>query len=674
VSIGIEMNPIVMLELIRESLVAVVDEMRANVIHSSYSSIIYEGHDFSCALLSADGRLVAQSLADHPIHSLAIPFSAREVAKSFASDINPGDVFLHNDPYTGGTHLNDVLMLWPVFFEGKHVLFAAVRCHWGDVGGMTAGSLSGQVTEILQEGIRILPTRVLSEGAENKAFLDLIFSNMRLPTERRGDFNTMLGACHRADIHLNRLFRRFGYDILLASIAEMFDRAERVMRKGIGACPPGVYSSEGYLESNGWTLDPLVARLTLTVASDSVTADFTGSSPQTPGTTNSGPAIPLTAVVSIVKSFLDPATAINHGSIAPINVIAPLGTFLNARPPAPCGGMAEVKYLLDSVVAAAFGRILPDKMIADQKGTGNHTYIAGRGNTDFLLYEWPAGGTGAVADADGNNVLRGFTEGDFSSIHPVEVLERNYPLRVERSELRVGSCGDGRQRGGLGLLRDVRVLSDEASLSVLSERNVLPPAGVAGGHHSAPNRFSVLREGAVISPSRIPGKISGFPLRQHDVVRIESAGGGGYGDPLDRDAMLVRQDVLSGYLTALQASCRYGVVLDGAQLIDEAMTARSRQDIRSRRTHVRIAAADAELDGGPRRLFRIPAGLADVLALSEGAVVEICAPRAPSLRGWVTLSEPLPVFAIVVGPSAIDILGVKSGDCVELRSIRIEQR
>ena len=196
------MSPLIQLELIRESLVAVVNEMRANIIHSSYAAIIYEGHDFSCALMSADGRQVAQGLADHPIHIFAVPYSTREVVKVFKDDIHEGDLFLHNDPYTGGTHLNDVLLLHPIFHDGKLALFEAMRCHWNDVGGMTPGSLSGRVKEIYQEGIRITPTRICEKGVMNQAFLDAMFNNMRGPEERIGDFNAMLGTGPVSYTHL----------------------------------------------------------------------------------------------------------------------------------------------------------------------------------------------------------------------------------------------------------------------------------------------------------------------------------------------------------------------------------------------------------------------------------------------------------------------------------------
>ena len=343
------------LELVRESLVAVVKEMRANIIHSSYSSIIYEGHDFSCALVSADGRLLAQSLDDNPLHIFAVPHSAREIVRVFSGDIHEGDVFLHNDPYTGGTHLNDVLMLYPVFSGGKLVLFAAARCHWGDVGGSTPGSLSGRVTEILQEGIRIVPTRICEKGKLIEPFLELLFQNMRNPAERRGDFKTMLGTSRKAEQHVQRLLTRFGVEKLLSSIDELMRRSEQVMRERIRACPDGVYYAEGYIESNGNDHEPIVARLKLTIDGDRMIADFTGTAPQTRGPTNVGPSMAPNAVCTIAKAFLDPKTSINHGSFEPIEVIAPVGSFINARWPAPCGGMVEVKALLDSLMVAALG-------------------------------------------------------------------------------------------------------------------------------------------------------------------------------------------------------------------------------------------------------------------------------------------------------------------------------
>jgi N-methylhydantoinase B len=666
------MNELVQLELIRESLIAVVNEMRANIIHSSYAPIIYEGHDFSCALMTGDGRQVAQGLADHPIHILAVPYSTRQVVEAFAGDINEGDLFLHNDPYTGGTHLNDVLLLHPVFFEGEVAMFAATRCHWNDVGGMTPGSLSGRVNEIYQEGIRITPTKLADRGRLNQAFVDLMFNNMRGRAERLGDFNAMLGTGRKAAEHIERLFGRFGGRVLLDGVEELMKRSERILRARIAECPDGDYFAEGYIESDGTNPDPLVVRLKLTISGSDITADFTGTSAQTNGPTNCGPAMALNAVGTIVKAFLDPKTPINHGSFVPIEVIAPERSFINARETAPCGGMAEVKFLIDSVVAAAMGKAVPHMVVGDLKGGANHIHIAGpdpRGGGTFIHYEWPAAGTGASAGTDGSNAVRSYNEGDFNSIQGVETVEGAFPLRVERCEVREGCCGDGAFRGGFGLRREIRVLGETAMLSVLSDKNVIPPYGVDGGANGAANRFTVIRDGERIEPSNQPGKVSGFPLLKGDVVCEETSGGGGHGDPLSRDPVRVLADVKELYITREQANARYGVVVTEDGHIDDAATSARRDELRVKRVMVTLAAANEEMFDGPRREFVLPAGVAARLDVEPGGLVEINSGRGAPLRAWARVGGSGGA-ELLIGPSAFAIAGVAIGDTVELRAVR----
>jgi len=670
------MREIGRLELIRESLVAVVNEMRANVIRSSYSSIIYEGHDFSCALVTADGRLVAQGDADNPIHIFAVPYSTAEVVKAFAGDIHPGDIFLHNDPYTGGTHLNDVLMLYPVFHEGRLALFTATRCHWGDVGGMTPGSLSGRVTEIYQEGMRIVPTRICERGRMNDAYIQLLLDNMRIREERRGDFNTMLGASRKAAEHIGRLFKRFGGSAFLDAIEDLVARSERLMRARIAEIPDGVYQAEGYLDSNGHTPEPLAGRLKLTVTGDRLIADFTGSSPQTNGPTNVGPAMALNAVASVVKSYLDPQTPVNHGSFNPIEVINPPGTFLNATLPAPCGGMVECRAIMVALMVSALGQALPQRLIGDLKGGANHVYLSGprtsAGNKAgiFLLYEYPAGGTGATMNADGNHVVRAFPEGDFNVVQAAEIVEMQCPLRVEHYGLREGSCGDGEFRGGCGMRRDIRVLSDGASLSVLADHAIIPPFGVAGGLSGAVNRFVVLRDGEVVEPSPIAGKVGGFKLMKDDIVRIESSGGGGYGDPLKRDPERIERDVHLGYLSVADAKQRYAVVLRADGKVDEAATVDERERARSARLDLRVAAVDLDAFDGSRRRIEVSPSVARRLGLGEGDLMELATPTCGSaLRGWAHVGE-TEGTALMLGPSGRAVLGVKAGDMIEVRAVR----
>ena len=662
------MKDLVQLELIRESLIAVVNEMRANIIHSSYAPIIYEGHDFSCALMSADGRQVAQGLADHPIHIFAVPYSTQQVIANFKDDINEGDLFLHNDPYTGGTHLNDVLMLQPIFFGSKLGMFAAMRCHWNDVGGMTPGSLSGRVNEVIQEGIRIEPTKICDRGVVNEPFMNLLFNNMRARSERLGDYNAMVGTGRKAEEHLQRLFKRFG-DGLLGGVEELIARSERQLRAKISERPDGDYFAEGYIESDGTNPDPLVVKLKLTVKGDEIIADFAGTSPQTNGPTNCGPAMALNAVGTIVKSFLDPKTPINQGSFNPITVISEPGTFINARNDAPCGGMAECKFLVDSVVASAMGKVAPEMTVGDLKGGANHIIISGsdmRGS-NYIHYEWPAGGTGASDGTDGSNAVRSYNEGDFNSIQSVEMVEAQFPLRIERCEIRESACGDGEFRGGFGLRRDVKILGQTGALSVLSEKNVIPPYGVEGGSNGAANSFTVIREGEVTQPSPVPGKVSGFPLKMGDVVREETAGGGGYGDPIKRNPQLVRADVAEEYLTVAEAAQRYGVVLDG-DIVNVAATEAKRAELSQIKISVGVELSNEEMTDGPRRQLIVPKSLATTLKIEDGDLIEVVTGRGSPLRAWARLGAG--GDNLVVSASSMDILGVTPGDQVGVRTAR----
>jgi N-methylhydantoinase B len=662
------MKDLVQLELIRESLIAVVNEMRANIIHSSYAPIIYEGHDFSCALMSADGRQVAQGLADHPIHIFAVPYSTQQVVAKFQGDINEGDLFLHNDPYTGGTHLNDVLMLHPVFFDGVLSMFAAMRCHWNDVGGMTPGSLSGRVNEIIQEGIRIEPTKICDRGTMNEPFMNLLFNNMRARSERLGDFNAMIGTGRKAEEHMQRLYKRFGAG-LLGGVEELIVRSERLLRARIAERPDGDYYAEGYIESDGANPDPLVVKLKLTVAGDEIVADFAGTSAQTNGPTNCGPAMALNAVGTIVKSFLDPKTPINQGSFNPITVISEEGSFINARNDAPCGGMAECKFLIDSVVASAMGKVAPEMTVGDLKGGANHVIISGsdpRGS-NYIHYEWPAGGTGASDGTDGSNAVRSYNEGDFNSIQSVEMVEGQFPLRIERCEIRDGMCGDGEFRGGFGLRRDVRILGERGALSVLSEKNVIPPYGVEGGSNGAANNFTVIRDGEVTPPSDVPGKVSGFVLRTGDIVREETAGGGGYGDRLKREPEKVLADVLDGYLTESEAEHRYGVIVESG-IVGSVATAAKRSELAKMKISVLLELANEELTDGPRRQFIVPEGLASKLGIGAGDLIELVTGRGSPLRAWARFGGS--GETVVVSPSSLDILDVTPGDRVQIRAAR----
>jgi N-methylhydantoinase B len=659
------------LEVIREAFVSTVREMRVTLVRTAYSSVLYEGEDFSCVLMDGHAQIVSMSKGqDHPLHIVPIAWSMRAVREKFEGDIHPGDVFLHNDPYTGGTHLNDVAMIYPLFAPDggtdELFVFPVVRAHWGDVGGMSAGSLSGSATEIFQEGVRIPPIRVVERGRPNQAALDLIFANMRGPRERQGDFGAMLGTCRKAAERVEALAARYGVPTIRAAVAELMDRAETRMRNAIRALRPGEYVYEAHLESGRERLEPLSVRARVTVADDSIGVDLTGTSPQTAGPTNVGPAMAPTGVFTIVKAFLDPGADVNWGAFRPLSVVTPRGTIVNADPPAPCGGMVEVKYCVESAVMGALARALDGKVAGDLKGGGNHCYVGGphpRTGETFIFYEYPAGGTGGFDGGDGSNAVRTWTESDMTTVQPIEAVEQLYPVRVERLALREDSGGPGRWRGGLGLTREVRILSAGAHLSVLAEKAVLPPFGVCGGAAGEPNRFRVRRGGAIVEPSPLPGKVGSFPLRADDVVLIETSGGGGFGDALERDIERVKADVAEGYVSAAAAEARYGVVASDSGL-DGRATRIQRAALRGQRIRTRLGAA-GDLERAAGRAIRLDPETATRLGVRPGAVVEIVNPSGAPLRAWVTEVG----GRAAVSPLALRMLGIAEGADVEIRAV-----
>ena len=666
------MTPIdpITLEVLREAFASIVREMRVTLVRTAYSSVLYEGEDFSCVLMDGDAQIVSMSKGqDHPLHIVPIAWSMKAVGEKFGDDIHPGDMFLHNDPYTGGTHLNDVALIYPLFADGKMFVFPVVRAHWGDVGGMSPGSLSGGATEIFQEGVRIPPIRIIDRGRPNAAALELIFANMRSPRERRGDFDAMIGTCMKAAERVEGLAARYGVPTVRGAVELLMDRAEQRMRRAIGQLRDGEYLYEAHLESGRERLEPLTVRAKVTVAGDRITVDLTGTSPQSAGPTNVGPAMAPTGAFTIIKSFLDPGSDVNSGAFRPLTIITPPGTIVNANPPAPCGGMVEVKYCVETAVMGALAPALDGRIVGDLKGGGNHCYVGGphpvTGET-FIFYEYPAGGTGGHADGDGNNTVRAWTESDMTTIQPIEAVEQLYPVRVEATTLRENSGGPGRWRGGLGLTRAVRIQAPSTTLSVLAEKAVLPPFGVCGGEPGARNRFWVRRDGQGISPSPLPGKVGGFPLLPGDLLLMESSGGGGFGDPLERDPALVVADVAEGYVTRDAAEATYGLVWSG-DAVDAGATARRRESQRTARPRVRVKAAD--FAAGVGRGIRIDAETARRLGVTEGAVVELVNPRGAPLRAWVASVTPGNGQCAEIAADALRMLAITEGALLEIRAV-----
>ena len=662
------------LEVVCEGLIGIVREMRATVIRASYSPVIWDMDDFSCALFDAHGQMVAQS-EDHPGHVLPMPWSVRCALEDFEADLRPGDVILLNDAYRGGTHLNDVTMLYPLFDGGELIIFPAVRAHWADVGGGAPGSYSGLNTNIYQEGVRIPPIKIVEEGRLNRAAMALLLNNMRLPEDRRGDFDASLGACRIAEGRIRRLLGKYGRTTVLDCIAVNLDRSERRLRAKIAALPDGEYVYEDYLEfyPEG-RFDPVLMRLTLTVRGDEIVADFAGSNPQVPGVVNSTLATTGAGVVVAVKAALDPEGPINHGTFRPIRLLAPAASIVDVKLDAPAGAHGEVRKRAVSVMLGALAQVIPDLVSGDLCGTSFPNAMGGRDERrcrDYVYYEAPTGGNGAYREDDGPSAWGNIDFGNVRTIQSAEALESGMPLRVECSELRCDSGGEGTTRGGLGLRRELRLLAGEARYSVLSDRAVVPPFGVGGAGAAAPVKVSMLRDGEAIDfPT--PGKVTGHPIRAGDVVVMESAGGGGFGDPLARDPERVRRDVVGGYVSAERAREGYGVVLTQAGDVDAAATTAERARRAAARPRVGVVADERDPYEGGRgrhRVLRLSPALGRTLGLATSDLVELLGRHPAPLRAWVRLDDAAPAGVAPLDALGRRILGVVPGDAVQIRRL-----
>jgi N-methylhydantoinase B len=662
------------LEVVCEGLIAIVREMRATVIRASYSPVIWDMDDFSCALFDPQGQMVAQS-EDHPGHVLPMPWSVRCAMEDFAGDVRPGDVILLNDSYRGGTHLNDVTMLYPLFHEGELFIFPAVRAHWSDVGGSTPGSYSGLSTNIYQEGVRIPPIKILEEGRLNRGAMALLLNNMRLPEDRQGDFNASLGACRVAESRVRKLLGRYGRKTILDCIALNLDRSERRLRQRIAALPDGEYVYEDYLEFyQEGRFDPVLMRLTLTVAGDEIVADFAGSNPQVPGVVNSTLATTGAGVLVAVKSTLDPDGPVNHGTFRPIRLKAPEASIVDVKLDAPAGAHGEVRKRAVSVMLGALAQVIPDLVSGDLCGTSFPNAIGGRDERrrrDYVYYEAPAGGNGGFREGDGSSAWGNIDFGNVRTIQSAEAMESGMPLRIERSELRTDSGGEGRTRGGLGFRREVRLLYGEGRYSALSDRAVIPPFGVGGARAAAPVKVSIRRDGREVEFAT-PGKVTGHPLVAGDVVMMQSAGGGGFGRPLERDPARVALDVQAGYVSAERARDGYGVVFTAGGAVDAAATRARRAELAAapRRFPVRADERDSyEGARGKHRVLRLDPALAGRLGVGDRDLVELWGRHPAPLRAWVRVDAAAPAGVVPLDALGRRILGVAAGDTVEIRRL-----
>jgi N-methylhydantoinase B len=542
-------------EVVARFLLATAEEMGATLMRTAFSPNIKERADCSTAVFDRAGQVIA--LAQRvPIHLGSMVGAVEAILKRYPeSEIRPGDMFIANDPYNGGgTHLPDINVIAPVFSGKRIAAYVANIAHHADVGGMVPGSEAAVCQSIYQEGLRIPPVRIMHAGKVNRDVFDLVLLNSRTPDERVGDLRAQFAANTVGARGVTSLFDRYGERETQATIAAYLDFTEKRFRAAIDRLPAGRYEAEDYLDGND---EGSVAkiRLTLTIARGRLEFDFAGSDPQLGCARNIPYRALLATVYTVAKSLLDPDVPANAGYYRTLHITAPPGSVVGPVPPAAIGCRSISASVLGDVIAAALSQALPDKALA---GSGpHHLYVLcgtdPRTGTYFVDYETLAGGMGARPTRDGVDGVRVHASG--SSNLPVEALEHAYPLRVERYALREGSGGAGQQRGGLGVLRDYRVLADDIVVSLSSERQHVAALGAGSGNPGMLGAFVLNPETS--HECALPAAAADVKLPRGSLFRICTPSGGGYGDPRERDRAAVERDLREGRISEEEAGSIY---------------------------------------------------------------------------------------------------------------------
>ena len=552
-------------EVIRNRLESIVREMAEVTLRTARSAVVYTGRDFSCGILTKERDLLAVGTSI-PIHIFPIIWQVNLTVAKFQETIEEGDIFIGNDPYDGGTHLNDVLIFMPVFFRGQLVAYAANRAHWYDVGGMVPGSISGNAREIYQEGLRIPPMQIGSHGTLNEEILQFILKNVRVPDQTRGDIFAQVASCKIAIDRIQGLLARYEPETAMQHWTDILDLSERRMRMIIQSLPDGSSCYEGYLDNDGVSKQQRVIRVNTEIANDTIHVDYSGSAEESQGPLNVSEVLAHCFAFMGVKASLDPEGSINSGSFRPISVTAPKHSMLNASEPSPAAGMAELGQA-SIFVMQALSNVAPRTVSAGEGAGANHQNLFGIDNRQavpkrYIYYDYPGGGGGGRYDKDGLDFVRSLRSGNVN-IQPVEVLESLFPIRFNQYELRKNSGGPGQFRGGMGVVREYTIPSS-GTISFLGDHAIVPATGLSQGHPGLTAKWELIRSGKsrLISP-RFHSKATGFSLSRSDIIRISTQGGGGYGDPLLRSPNLVLQDYLEDKISLDHARAKYGVVLDG---------------------------------------------------------------------------------------------------------------
>jgi N-methylhydantoinase B len=533
------------LEVVRNALYAIAEEMSVIVMRSARSPLLKEAGDLSSALTDDAGRLIAQG-RDIPIHLGVMGFTVKEFLKRVPpARLREGDVWFLNLPEVGGNHLPDVKALRPVFVGGRLVAFAINLAHWADIGGAVPGSYVPWATECYQEGLRIAPIRLFTADGPERDAIDLVLANLRGRDEREGDIFAQFAANDVAARRLQELFGRYGAETVSACFERLHTESETEMRRAIRALPDGVWEGEDWVDDDGVDDGPIRIHVRVEIAGDEARFDFSGTAPQVRGPVNTTYFIACSAVYYAMKALVAPEVPPNDGCYRPLHVLVPPGTVLSADPDRPVvGGNHETSQRVVDAIIKALAPVLPDRVSAGGPTTSG-VLIFGARQPDgrwAIFYEVHGGGEGATAGKDGASAIRVHMSNVMNT--PVEVIEGEYPIMVEEQALRPDSGGDGAHRGGLGFRRAYRVVAPEMTLTSMLDRRVVPPYGLAGGRDAAPFRIT-LNPGP---HARVVRGKETVRLTAGDLLVIETCGGGGYGPPAARPAEMRARDRAEGYV------------------------------------------------------------------------------------------------------------------------------
>lgn len=545
------------LEVIRNALVAAAEEMSITIWRTSRSTVVREILDFSTAVFDADGNNIAQS-ARIPVHLNSMSDCLRTILDRFIplDQWQDGDVIVTNDPYSGGQHLPDIQTFRPVFVDGRRVAIVGTLCHHVDVGGGAAGSYYAAATEIFHEGIRIPPLRLVDKGVLNTGVFEMLLHNVRQPDETRGDLNAQIAALGIGERAVARMARKYGTASLTAAMAAILDGSEAMMRAALRALPDGEASFVEIVDDDGQSEEPIRLAVKITKAGETIALDFEGSSPQVRGPVNNTPAMTCSAVYYALLAALGGDIPANSGCYRPVTVSLPEGSVVNAVFPTPVAGRMVVNHRIATAVFGALAAIMPARIPAAYYAI-SYVYALQTTNPQGkrqVYFDIEVGGWGGHAGGDGASALSCGLHNNTNA--PIEMVEAKYPVTFTRYGLIPDSGGAGRFRGGLGLVREWRLDATEGSLSTNFERFRHAPYGIAGGEPGSLSRTTVTRpDGSTLS---LRSKVSGVPLQRGDVVTIETSGGGGYGDPGERDPARLARDLADGMVTPEKVATVYG--------------------------------------------------------------------------------------------------------------------